>query len=559
MSGNLVTCEGKKLLAVQSLDMDVTREGIRNFFHPVSQTEMADLRDDLSQILIPKIRLGVSKGDWDWKVLRILIFDFIREAFMLYQAVAIRRRSQEAGFQCIASDDLRIHSALARHAIPGPPMFIVALKRGLTRPPVWIRLLRPVRNGISQVPFLSNGEFQRKFINNINEDEIVAFSSSPFMEQHARFMKNRRHKLVLCSLWEWMWLSEQDQSAIAQAPPVNQNAIAECVQGVADIFSSHGEPLSPHLSQYFVDLLTVGSRLVRFYYERLLQKPRQLPKTLWYGSTNNAWSKLLRAAVWESGGKCVGHDHGRGISLCPNRGEHGAVLDLCDEYVAYSPFLAKAFSELDSEISPQLFERDIPHFIAYPNCTLTRPERLRRSISCASDAGNRRRSVLFIAGAWLGERLGFNLLPQDLVVIDWHARLFAHLEDWGFDLTVRLHPVNVLSPPKGYLSRFSFRFSQGRLVDAINAADLVVFDFLSSPFNEVIFSDKALIFVDFGFGALGPEIQDLLKRRVAIVTGHYDEANRAQVDWEELHHAMETAGAYRDDRSCAKAIYGIDL
>ena len=539
-------------LALDPKQMRLGPEGVADFYWPVPRSDMEAVRDRLLAGATEAVRRNLNCGDADWQVLRILLYEIMGEALRLYQAVALHRRTQAAGSSLRFSGGFRLLHALDAGTRPESPAFVASLKRGLKKPRAWMPRLRPLRN------MLIRDSFRRRSITNVRDKEdIVSISANPFMKRHAELIRREQGRgVALCSFWEWMSLDDADRRAMAAAPPVRRGAVEELANACSEVFSLAGEPLPPFLGDYLIDWISDAGRAVGYYYERLLKRPENLPRTMWYGSTNNIWTRMLRAAVRETGGRTVGHDHGRGISLCPNRGEHGSVLDLCDEYVAYSPFLAREFAALRDDFMPLLPDQVEPRFTGRADLFLPAPAPPRRHSGPPSSSHRRGRSVMYVASMFFGENIGLNCLPPAPVTADWQCRLFQRLGEWDCEILFKGHPECGFGIPDAYPARLGVTPVDGYVEDCYGIADIFLFDFISSHFKTLAFTDKPLVFVDFGFGVLSPATREILQRRVAIVGGWFDDDNRAQVDWREMCRALDRAEELSGDTACVETIFG---
>ncbi len=163
---------------------------------------------------------------------------------------------------------------------------------------------------------------------------------------------------------------------------------------------------------------------------------------------------------------------------------------------------------------------------------------------------------MYVASMFFGENMGLNCLPPAPVTADWQCRLFQRLGDWSCDVLLKGHPECRFGTPDAYRALLGVTPIDGYVEDCYGIADIFLFDFLSSFFKTLAFTDKPLVFVDFGYGALSPASRETLQRRVAIVGGWFDEENRAQVDWHELRRALELAEERRGDTTCVETIFG---
>ena len=68
----------------------------------------------------------------------------------------------------------------------------------------------------------------------------------------------------------------------------------------------------------------------------------------------------------------------------------------------------------------------------------------------------------------------------------------------------------------------------------------------STTFVAMLASGKPMVFVDPGLFEWVPEAYEMLRRRCRIVRGWFDDANRLQVDWDELRGAIQESGDLMD-------------
>jgi len=540
--------KGQKTLFLNPESMPVRGDGLENFYWPISRKELETFRDQAQGELMKLLRQKDLAKDIDWQVVRILSYEIITDALMVYQSVALHRRASEIGLMIEAPETFRLHHALNSSQMPPPPRFSDWLWRGMRPPRTLFRWLRPLRD------LKPLGHFRRKRLWLMNRsNDLVAIAAHPFMQRHAEIIYSEEAKRVtLCSFWEWFSLEPAEEQAMKCYHPVPDQVLQQVLEVLASAFKSHGEELSSLMRNYFAQWIRKASIPIRFYYERLLMQPERLPLTLWYGSTNHLWTRVLRAAVQVTGGRCIGHDHGRGVSTCPNRGEHGVVLDLCDEYVAYSPFLAKEFAALDQEIQAALPCDQVPKFFGREDLYLPPPAPVAKPNRVESRAEPK---VMYLASQWFGESLFLNCLPADPVTVDWQARLLSKLSSWRVRPFYKVHPESSFQVPDNLTLDLGVEKVTGYIEDCYYYADIFIFDFLSSPFRSIAFSDKGMVFVDFGLGQLSQTLMEVLSRRCVIVKGWYDSDNRAQVDWNELKAALEHAPQLTD-RSCVRTLFG---
>ena len=128
----------------------------------------------------------------------------------------------------------------------------------------------------------------------------------------------------------------------------------------------------------------------------------------------------------------------------------------------------------------------------------------------------------------------------DLPALDWEARLLSKLSAWGYQVLNKPHPESISSPPVAFANQFGVRTLTERFERVMHAADASIFtDATSTTFRVALASNKPVVWIDFGLPKWVPEARAMLERRCRVVRGWFDEANRAQVDWDELREAIE--------------------
>lgn len=528
-------------------DAALNDAGVVDLHWPISRRETCMVRDRFEQNMLSDMRPGLARDDADWAVVRVLMYEIARDVVAGWQLTALRRRMSEADFELsLPPRGYSLLQALTAGQDLPPPMALAALRRGLKAPARWAIPLRAVRN------FLRRDAFSRQRAHRMRPGDIGCVSSAPFIARHAAAVATERNRrVVLCSFWEWFSLNDADRAAALATPALSAATMNRILEHAVDAYTAGGERMPEQIARGMQAWVIEASRWVRFYMDRMRARPERLPRTLWYGSANNWWTRMLRAVVQETGGYCVGHDHGRGVGACPNEGEHGPVFDLCDEYVAYSPALAAALENIRAEIVPRLPSGGTGPKFSHAPANCLPPPVLR-------DQAPEERKIMYIAPLYLGERVaGMNCLPADLVWLDWQARLLSHLSGDNRRVSFKGHPESVFPPPATLLDMVQAEEIGGIVETCHQVASAFVCDFLSTPFKTMVYTDRPIVFIDHGLGRLSPEIRRIIERRCAVVDGGFTESNRLDLsDWGGLDDALRLAEERRLDRSCGHELFG---
>ncbi len=542
-------------LSAEDAGAKIGPQGVDGFYWPVSIADKEAVRDHFQTAMLEALRKELPGGESHWQALRIFLYEILNEVLTVYQAQAAVNRAVAAGRPFRVPQSFRLHYAVSSGGRLPAPREAGRLRDGLPRPRRWLMPARALRNLFIQDAFL------RRRLHRISPDhDVVTVDTAPFMQQHARLVaRETGRRVIYCSLWEWFWLGAAERRELHARAPLDGACVGQIVELISNAFAAGGERLTPQIADHFRAWIGETGASVQFHFERLLARPERLPKVLWYGSQNNIWMRLLRAAVKASGGRLIGHDHGCGLGLCPNRGDFGAIFDLCDEYVAYAPFLAGLHNDRLTDIMKALPTGDIPTFTGRVDLTLPLPPP-RTDRGQARTAQEARQTITYLARPYLRERnSGLNSLAADLPNLDWQARLFAHLHGWGYDVTCKLHPEKPYVLPDYFTRELGVKPMNGYVEDQLSMAAVFMFDFLSSAFKSLVLTDKPIVFIDFGQGKMAPVAREVLEQRCAIVTARYDENNRACVDWDDLQRSIKTAHERCRNRSCAETIYGLSL
>lgn len=533
-------------LFLDSANIPVADTGIRDFWWPVARTRLETMRDQLNDVLVPLIRQGMARNERKYALVRILYFEFLREIMKSYQAWMLFQASREHKRTLVIPNHHKILTALSENRQIERPPILRQLRAGHRRPNCLRRFLRQFRN--------LKGQTGYRYIVKDKCDcvEAVTVALNPFLLSYAASCGFNEDNFAVCSLWEWFFLLAEEENELDSTNRWSCDDYEEFLQITEDCFRANGFRPSKYLWSYLTDFLYEGTRLVGFYYDRIIRNQASIPKNLWYGSSNDVWLRTLRAAVRLKGGRCIGQDHGRGISLFPNRGEHGSVLDLCDEFVTLSPILAAAFEDREDEFKDQLLEPSQIKFVGYKN-----PLKMRRTREY-DYSDKETKTVVYVAGMYIGERIaGMNLLPHDYWFIDWQARLFSYLKAQGFRIFMKTHPESRYAMPSAFQDRLGVIPLSGYMEDLVATEDFFIFDFFSTAIKTLLYTSKPLIFIDFGFGETSEVLSHLLNQRMAIVKGWMSESNRAEVNWSHLQDAFRLAQKKSEDRVLVDTVYGI--
>ena len=513
--------------------MPLDKSGLKDFVWPLSRAEVEAMRDACLAPLCAAAR-GDGEDDAGAELLRIVIGPLINEAMSVYQAIALARRFGELGRRLETVEDGRMLGPVARRETPRPSGLFGDLVRGVPRAvgrgrPSLHRTLTHLRwNGVS--PRMFRGLDVRS--------EVVAIQNLPVVDIRAR-MEPAFVRFMNPAQW-FPPLTSGNSNVVAEAD--TRRAIDGAVEAFRVGFGAGNEDLPGHLATYLRDWMAEAMRLSDRRLATIVEDSRKVPRRLWTGSGAGIWSRVLRHATRRLGGTVTGHDHGNGTGHLVSSTATIAEFEACDTFVTYTQAQADGLRKSAVQ-GPQLSD-SIPEIVAVQD-------------SSAGPVGGRNgsagrsrtsiRKMMFASICYPGEMLHyFPLLPTP-VAADWHARLISNVRGWGYEMLLKPHPSSSCAVPQTFTEELGATLLTGRFENVLAAADAVMFDSpMSTTFGVALASDKPVVLIDLGRAVFRPEALALLERRCRVVKGWFDEENRVQTDWDELHRAIEESRDLND-------------
>jgi hypothetical protein len=144
-----------------------------------------------------------------------------------------------------------------------------------------------------------------------------------------------------------------------------------------------------------------------------------------------------------------------------------------------------------------------------------------------------------------------------MMAYDWQARLITTLQDIGLKVTQKPHPQSPVPQATAFEREFGVETAIGRFEDIMDQYDVLLFDFAPQTcFGSALRSNIPIVLIDFGITSYKSDIRAKLEQRCSIISGQFDEDNRAQIDPGALENAVERA-RFLNDSSFADAIIAL--
>lgn len=507
-------------------------EGVENFLWPLSWADHGAVRDTFLTGLSALVRPGLERGNTDAEIVAILSMELVQEVLRGWYAAAVTRRFGGLGRALVVDQK----SGLDADAVGEWPRQRdrLGFLRGRFPSSRGRAALRPIYGAFQRDAF----SWRYPQLIDFNS-RIVATNPCPLSSLHARTIDE---PVFLVSMRYWFGELCDSMPADVSHLAVSPATIDAVMALTNEAAGSAGDTLPEPLVRYLRGWLVEASGMVRYYLDGLTRNPERLPRRLWTGSGGYVFRRILHFAVRRTGGSSVSHDHGSGLGCFAIVNSNLTEFVSPDVFVTFNAALADGYRQQRRE--------DFRLCSRWPEIvTATAAPKSRNAPPARRGDGNID-TVMFIANPYRGEEIGLTPIEFDLVAVDWQARLFHRLSGLGYHVVNKAHPDSLVRPPTAFAECLGVPAVLERLERVMDDADIYILDYLhSSALSTVLRSGKPVLYVDFGHCPLWPEAERLFERRVRVVRGWHDEANRAHVDWNELGEAIRDARSMTADTS----------
>lgn len=543
------------------LDVDkahFTPDGMDGFWWPVPQAFLHEIRHELLANL-REYHNSIKDNDSIYaQALSLVYVEIVREILVILRSHFFLQAATSQNKVFEASDSFQYLQALKE----GKDITAIIkarfsyLQNAQANVPAWKRQLRRIKffyeNNFKSLPY------KRRTIKALRNNETLIFSASPFMLGHMKRVPSKN--FALCSLWEWFDIPSGEIPSMNSILKAESTGDSGTMITIFDVLSRYSETLDQNIVDGIRAIVKIQTGYAQFYLGHLenLRQKGLLPKEIWFGSTNSFFIRMIRQVIHNSGGKSVGHDHGRGFGMGINYGELGTIFDFCDEFVTYSDFMASELDNFSGEIANRSLNNSIK-FSGQGGIIVT-PEAIEnyRARLKPSEPANKKKTALIMMPVMIKEHIaGLNVLPPDHVFCDFYARLIKHFNDLDYHVIMKRHPEIKLIPNESLFHGDDVECVGGFVENMLHDVDLLVFDFLSSAFKTQIMTDKAMMFLDFGYTKMAKDTRSLFEGRVSVIPCGFDSENRAQFDEALLEPAVQNAQNIKNDTKFRDIVFGV--
>lgn len=512
------------ILDVHKMRLDAS--GVQDFFWPLMHIEFESARDKLLAGIVSTTRAHGDSLDDDRDLFSIYSHFISYEALACYQAWSLCRRTKEAGHRLIWQDNSRLFPLLWYERTPqtDDSELLRTLRSGPKCHPWYLRPAVKMRRSIMWNGITFAGLRPARM-----QKDIIACHATEILEHNAHAV-DETVKYTLFG--DWFGKLDPESLEVKAKAYLASPVVDDVKHAMIDAFEAGGESLPSFIWDYLKELITTAAPLVRVHLDRVLAQPKRIPRRLWTGTGGYIWNRLLRHAVRRQGGIVTGHEHGTG-----------------EGHIVY--FNTKAFIDYESADSFITFNETQAHglqvaldkrFLVPSKQPLIQSVKAQSNLlRCASEDATLRRSVrprsknsiiMYVPTIYNGEKPRLAQHNEDMVMVDWQARLLGKLNKWKYPVLYKAHPQGSCRPPEHFFTELGARSITEVVQKVWDHADVLLFDYINTTaFSVALNTDRPIIFIDFGYDQFHPEAYESIKRRCAVVKGWVDSENRLQVDW----------------------------
>lgn len=425
-----------------------------------------------------------------------------------------------------------------------PLRFVSQLRDGLPSNFIrrWLRLYKPswTMHGLG-----SCGLDEKLFKQNI----ISTAGTNSLVFEHASLIEER---VYVCPLYEWFTPPSECDLISIQSIYVDRDHIDRYISLIAEVLKQFEVRRGERSLTYIRNWIIETTKYIKFYCDRLENRPEFLPKKLWINSIGIPWNSMLAYATRKTGGIVTIHDHALGANASLD--SHTAFIELrnSDYFITYSREIkrlleASSLGGIKKSLGPEILsiselgqlQNRVP-IIRSPRKMVSSPVK----------------SIMYVQSMFMTDVGEMNPLMPDVVAADWQIRLLRALSEKGYRILVKPHPRTRINLPHDFFSSLGIEVITDDFENVYDCADVLLYDYtLSTTFGSGLRSDRHIVLIDFGYSDLPEAILDKLDRRVARTEGWFDQQNRAQVDWHALHESIVSIKD-RDDKIFLREVLG---
>ena len=504
--------------------LQIGPDGVEDFLWPVSRGEIIAVRNAFMETAHPYLRQE-GRNNHRAQLVGVLTASFLVEMLTCFQAQTLIRRSKALGREPVFSPHAELSCSLLAGRLPTDRPTINILRRGIAPDTLWRKSGRFAKsmlrgNGLRKPPLA---------MLNVKHD-IITVADGEMIRQHAAAVGRANY----VPLQEWFApLSPEDKDKLDESR--RTRIIRTMIDAVDLAFKAADEPMNDltarHLRRWLEETVELAGR----YVSRILSMPQRVPLNLWRGTGGLVWSRLLALANRELGGTVTGHDHAHGTAIWKSFGNSAIELPFCDRFMVWT---ATQQALTRRNLRPEVILPDAP-----PDISVV-PGRFKPKIRRAKTRGygtKKGRTVMYTGTLYVDDFVHFSPLRPAPVLVDWEARLIAHLKSWGYEVILKPHPESINPAPKALLGLGATLF-EDRFEEIYHRADIAMLGQQEGTvFFGVIGTRMPIVLPVPSLEPWQDDMRGLAEKRCYFADTKIGEDGRLTTDWEHLRRGLDTA------------------
>ena len=499
-------------------------DGVEDFLWPVGRGEITAVRDAFLESAHPYLQ-RVGRNDRQAWLIGAVAGSFLGEMLACFQSQALIRRSRALGREPVFSPHARLSRTLLAERLPKDRPTVTMLRRGLVPDALWRKSGRFAKS-------MLRGDVLRKpplAMLNVKHD-IITVADGEMIRQHAAAVG----RVNYVPLQEWFApLSSADKDKLDESR--RTSVIDTMIDTVEMAFKAADEPMNDLTARHLRGWLEETVELAGRYVSRILSQPQRVPRNLWRGTGGLVWSRLLAVANRELGGTVTGHDHAHGVGIWKTFGDSAIELPFCDRFMVWTATqqaLARRNLRLDV-----ILPGPPPEICVVPGRFKQKIARAESRV-CGTKTG---RTVMYTGTLYVDDAVAFSPLRPAPVLVDWEARLIAHLKSWGYEVILKPHPESRNTAPKALLDLGATLFEE-RFEEVYHHADTVLLGQQESTvFFGVIGTRMPIVLPVPSLEPWQDDMRVLAEKRCYFADTEVGGDGRLATDWEHLRRGLNTS------------------
>lgn len=520
--------------------MDVSAEGIQDYYWPVSDQERTGFGFHLMQELSDILKAHSSDQALPYKFLATRL---AAQTVAVFQGDLLAARTRNDGVNIYVPEDWGYWPYLLQSQTPPEPTMLSLLINGPHKINYSKKLFR--LGALKKISKLLQFKKQGAQIDGLKikpltqavlQNDIIATQRTALVVEHAQTAEK---DVVFCRSNRWFEAvtHEELETSLMRNDPELEQKIIEMIEAG---YRQCDIELPQHSREFITNFMRKGAAALRVHYERLLEKPQQLPREIWTGTTGVVWDTMLRVAAMQNGAVVTAHDHGSGWAYLTHKMRGFNELWGAQYFATFNQNHADEMAATQ-KIWPH-FDQEMPKIISAQDPSA------KKEIQHIKPAGLREVKTIFLMIALYDNDRG-RTGPGNTnnFLVDWQARLIKNLRDLGYEVVVKIHPETKIMPPEMFETQLGATVTKEPFTDLMHQADLVIFDCIySTAFTDALATNLPILLIDFFGWPWTDNGLKLIEKRCKIFKAGYENC-RAMPDWNELAKAIKAAPEKSDN------------